>query len=84
MYKAPNRIIQGSSADQVKLAMLNLWRSGDLSPSLLLQVHDELNLSNGKGEKGRALVIDAMENATEALVPFVVDVTIGERWMASK
>ena len=84
MYKAPNRIIQGSSADQVKLAMLNLWKSGDLSPSLLLQVHDELNLSNGKGEKGRALVIDAMENATEALVPFVVDVTIGERWMASK
>ena len=82
LYKSTNRIIQGSSADQIKKAMLDIWNAG--GPSMLLQIHDELNISNSQGGKGVKLIQECMEDAIKGLVPFKVDVTIGERWMNKK
>lgn len=75
-YRALNRLIQGSSADQMKKAMVDVDRAGHY---LQLQVHDELDLSIGSVEEGRH-VEDLIQNAVPASVPFKVDLEIGRSW----
>jgi DNA polymerase I-like protein with 3'-5' exonuclease and polymerase domains len=75
-YKALNRLIQGSAADQVKIAMVNCYKAGHIP---MLQIHDELcfNIESESDEKN---IINVMENSVELEVPNKVDVSIGDTW----
>ena len=75
-YKALNRLIQGSSADQVKKAILNVAKIGHIP---LLQIHDELCFSI-KDEKDIEAIKSEMEGCVEFLVPMKVDVAIGDNF----
>ena len=80
-YKALNRLIQGSAADQTKQAMINCYKHG-FKP--ILQIHDELcfSINDENDIKG---VKEVMENAIENLkVPFKVDVALGKSWGEAK
>ena len=73
-YKALNRLIQGSAADQTKQAMINCYKKG-FKP--LLQIHDELCFSINE-ESDIIKIKEEMENAIEGLkVPFKTDVALG-------
>jgi DNA polymerase I-like protein with 3'-5' exonuclease and polymerase domains len=78
-YKALNRLIQGSSADQTKQAMLACVEKGYLP---ILQIHDELcfNLEEDKLEEQKKEIKEIMENCIEFKVPFTVDSEIGNSW----
>lgn len=75
-HKALNRGIQGSSADQTKKALVD---ADDAGIRLLLQVHDELDLSVGAESEGARLA-EIMKSGTPCNVPAKVDVEFGESW----
>jgi DNA polymerase I len=86
---AANAPIQGSSADIIKLAMVQLdheLRASALPARLLLQVHDELVLEAAPEalELVLAAVKQVMETALELRVPLVVDTGVGPNWMETK
>jgi DNA polymerase I-like protein with 3'-5' exonuclease and polymerase domains len=79
-YKALNRLIQGSSADQTKKAMVDCYEAG-ITP--MLTVHDELcfNIENSKSAKQIDQIEEIMCNCVPELkIPFEVDVEIGQNW----
>ena len=85
---ALNAPIQGSAADIIKVAMLEvdrLIREGGLASRLLLQVHDELVLEVAPGESDRVrdLVVGAMSGAVALSVPLDVSVGEGPTWEAA-
>ncbi|MHB1293844.1 MAG: DNA polymerase I [Anaerolineae bacterium] len=87
--QAINAPIQGSAADIIKLAMIQLdrrLRESDLRARMVLQVHDELVLEVPEDEVDRAtaLVIETMENAYKLDVPLKVDAAVGKNWMEMK
>ena len=75
-YKALNRLIQGSSADMTKKAMVDLYDEGIISH---IQVHDELNCSIESKEQATRIK-EVMENTVELKVPLKVDMEIGPSW----
>ena len=76
-YKALNRLIQGSSADQTKIAMVKCYEQG-LCP--MLTVHDELCFSISS-EKEVEIIKDIMSNCIPDLkIPFDVDSELGDNW----
>ena len=82
---ALNAPIQGSAADIIKVAMLEVdrvIRERGLRSRLLLQVHDELVLEVAPGESGvvRELVVEAMGGAARLRVPLEVSVGEGSTW----
>ena len=82
---ALNAPIQGSAADIIKVAMLNVASkitAQDFSSRLLLQVHDELifEVAKGEEEKLSALVRTEMENAVELSLPLSVNIGTGLSW----
>jgi DNA polymerase-1 len=82
---ALNAPIQGSAADIIKRAMIDLdgaLRSSDLQSRLLLQVHDELILEVAPGEQEelRGLVESRMSSAADLCVPLDVHVGVGRSW----
>ncbi len=82
---ALNAPIQGSAADLVKVAMLNVdaaLRAGDMSTRMLLQVHDELVLEVGPGESEAAeeLVRTQMCGVGDLSVPLAVSTGLGHSW----
>lgn len=82
---ALNAPIQGSAADIIKVAMLNVekaMRSENLSSRLLLQVHDELifEIAKGEHEVMEALVRKQMGNAFELKAPLDVNIGFGKSW----
>ncbi len=82
---ALNAPIQGSAADIIKVAMLNVHRAisnSDLRSRMLLQVHDELVLEIAEGEHAEveALVREHMGNAYHLDVPLEVSVGFGRSW----
>ena len=79
-YKALNRLIQGSSADQTKQSMLDCYKDGHLP---ILQIHDELCF-NVKDEKHAKQIQKKMQNAIEFKVPSVVEYGLGESWGDAK
>ncbi|MEM9882275.1 MAG: DNA polymerase I [Planctomycetota bacterium] len=84
---AINSVVQGSAADLIKLAMVNLHRrlkDDDVPAKMLLQIHDELVLECPEAEADAvaALVTDAMENAMSLKVPLKVEPGIGTDWFA--
>ena len=86
---AANAPIQGSSADIIKLAMVQLHHklsSGGLPARLLLQVHDELVLEAAPEALETVLTLTrtTMEHAVELSVPLVVETGVGSDWMKAK
>jgi len=82
---ALNAPVQGSAADLVKVAMLQVDRAlteAGLRTRMLLQVHDELVLEVGPGEREPAtgLVVAAMTGVKELRVPLAVSVGMGPDW----
>ena len=75
-YKALNRLIQGSAADQTKKAMIELDKEDYLAH---IQVHDELDFSVAS-EKDKSKIKDIMENCVKLEVPSKVDVECGDNW----
>jgi DNA polymerase I-like protein with 3'-5' exonuclease and polymerase domains len=75
-YKALNRLIQGSAADQTKKAMVDLYEAGILP---MIQIHDELALSVESKEQGQR-IMEIMQNCVELHVPSVVDAELGPSW----
>ncbi|NKQ37245.1 MAG: DNA polymerase I [Chloroflexi bacterium] len=85
--EAVNHPIQGTAADIVKIAMLNLHgRLRDYQAQMLLQVHDELVLEVPEAEMGviRPLVVETMSAAFKLDVPLKVDDSIGRNWLELK
>jgi len=75
-YKALNRLIQGSAADQTKLAFAECYEAG-LPP--MLQVHDELAFSVENDDQAKQIV-EIMENGLKLNVPSKVDVALEKDW----
>ena len=76
-YKALNRLIQGSAADQTKKAMVDVYEELGIIP--LIQVHDELDCSV-KDEKQGNKIKEIMENCVKLEVPSKVDTELNESW----
>ena len=83
---ARNSPIQGSSADIIKIAMINVankLRESQLDARLLLQVHDELLIESARdcADAVLQLLKNEMENAVALSVPLKVEAAIGENWL---
>ncbi len=82
---ALNTPIQGTSADIIKIAMINISRAlkeNNLKSKLILQVHDELILDVIKEEKEivEKIVVENMENVIKLSVPLKVEVNCASNW----
>ena len=83
---AVNAPIQGSAADIIKIAMINIHKklgSENWKSKMLLQVHDELvfDVNNSELEKIQPLIKHEMENAFKLDVPLDVEIGIGKNWL---
>ena len=86
---AMNSPIQGTAADIIKLAMVNIDRKlkeKGYDARLILQVHDELIIEAHRdiAEEVRALLKTEMENAVTLTVPLTVEISIGSTWYDAK
>ncbi len=86
---AMNTPIQGSAADIIKMAMVEVYKrlkEEKYRSRLILTVHDELILEVHKDEVKRVqeLVTDIMENIIDLAVPLKVDMMIGDSWYDTK
>lgn len=86
---AMNTPIQGSAADIIKLAMLNVYRELKMKypeARLILQVHDELILETpeNKTEEIKELLVRNMENAMKLSVKLIAEVNTGHTWFDLK
>jgi DNA polymerase I len=86
---AANSPIQGSAADLIKMAMINVskaLRQRGLESVMLLQVHDELvfEAPNEEIDALEKLVRTEMEGAAQLAVPLVVDIGVARNWLATK
>jgi DNA polymerase-1 len=82
---AINAPVQGSSADIIKIAMINLHREmgkRNLKSKMLLQIHDELLFEVPEEEVGemKSLVVELMSKAFELCVPVRIDIKLGRNW----
>ena len=83
---AVNAPIQGSAADIIKIAMVNIDRrfsSEGIKSQMILQVHDELNFNvlESELEKVKEIVIEEMQNAYKLRVPLIADYGVGKNWL---
>ncbi|MEL6718781.1 MAG: DNA polymerase I, partial [Bacteroidota bacterium] len=84
---AMNTPIQGTAADMIKLAMINIHRvfkEQNIQSKMILQVHDELvfDVLRNEVEQVKALVMEEMKNALPNLkVPILVEAGLGEHWL---
>jgi len=76
-YKALNRLIQSSAADQTKASMAAIYKERGKIP--LVQIHDELAFSVADKKEARELC-DVMENSVELQVPTPCDISLGPNW----
>lgn len=86
---AMNTPVQGTSADLIKIAMINVHRrlkSENLSAKLILQVHDELIIESeiSCAERCAEILREEMMNVCEMKVPLLVDVNKGGSWYDAK
>ncbi len=86
---ARNMPIQGTAADIIKIAMINVdkrLKDEKLKAKLILQVHDELIVESPKEEAEvvAKLLKEEMENAVKLDVPLLADASIGESWFEAK
>ena len=86
---AMNAPIQGSAADIIKIAMVNVYnalKENKLSSKLILQIHDELivEATPSELEEVKAIVKREMENAVKLSVPLPADLNTGKSWYDTK
>jgi len=86
---AMNAPIQGTAADIIKIAMVNVYgklKEEGLKSKLILQIHDELIVETYPDELDRVMEIvkTEMENATSLSVPLTVDINSGKSWYDTK
>ncbi|WP_333859961.1 DNA polymerase I [Clostridium sp.] len=86
---AMNTPIQGSAADIIKIAMVNVFnrlRDNNFKSKIILQVHDELVLNVYKDELKdvKDIVKEEMENVFQLKVPLEVDISTGDNWYKVK
>ena len=86
---AINTVVQGSAADLIKAAMVNVQRriaQDNLSMKLLLQIHDELVLETPQAlaEEHAIIVRQEMENAMRLRVPLKTEAGVGVNWVSAK
>ena len=86
---ALNTPIQGSSADILKKAMIEIdekFKEENIKSTMLLQVHDELifNVLNEEKEKVKNIVKETMEHTIKLNVPLEVDIEFGDNWYDAK
>ena len=87
--EAINMPMQGSASDIVKLAMLRTeeaLRRANLKTQMILQVHDELifEVPQTEIQSATQVIKGAMETAFQLVVPLLVEIGVGENWMAAK
>ena len=83
---AINAPIQGTAADIIKLAMVNIHKrftSEKLQSKMILQVHDELNFNVVEEELDivKLIVVSEMESVIQLKVPLVVECGVGKNWL---
>jgi DNA polymerase-1 len=83
---AVNAPIQGSAADIIKVAMINIYhrmKAENMRSTMILQVHDELNFNIVPSERDamQKLVLEEMQNAFAMSVPLVADYGWGNNWL---
>lgn len=86
---AMNMPIQGTAADIIKIAMVNVYKelkNRKLKSKLILQVHDELIIETYKDELilVKEILRDKMTNALKLKVPLEIDMNVGRRWYDAK
>ena len=86
---AMNSPIQGTAADIIKIAMINVHKAlkeAKIDAKLILQVHDELIIEAHKEcvEKAKEILKKEMENAVSLLVPLSADIGVGSNWLSAK
>jgi len=86
---ARNTPIQGTAADIIKLAMVNVYdrlEKEGLRARLILQVHDELIVEAPEAEAARAaaIVTEEMQNAVSLRVPLTAEAGMGRNWLEAK
>lgn len=86
---AMNTPVQGTAADLIKMAMINVYRrlkEEKLDAKLILQVHDELIVESSVGDAQKAAEIlrEEMQSVYEMKVPLAVDVNVGVSWYDAK
>ncbi len=83
---AVNAPVQGSAADLVKMAMIEIQKvlqENNLDAKMILQVHDELvfDCHVSQKEEIKALITSKMENIVELSIPLIVDANEGDNWL---
>ena len=86
---AKNMPLQGTSADIIKVAMVNVFRrlkNECIDSKLMLQVHDELIVDALESEVETVVKIvkEEMENAVSLKVPLTVEIKVGKSWFETK
>ncbi len=86
---AVNTVVQGSAADLIKLAMIDIhraYKAGEHQARMIIQVHDELvfELPASCLESDAALIRTKMQSAMELDVPLTVDIASGRTWAQGK
>ncbi|HWT40365.1 MAG TPA: DNA polymerase [Dongiaceae bacterium] len=77
-YRAFNRVVQGSSADQTKQAMVILWYEHGILPTL--QVHDELTDAKIQDHATVKIYKHVMETAIPLTIPSLTEIKLGPNW----
>ncbi len=82
---AVNTPIQGTAADMIKVAMINIYkhiRQNNMQTKMIIQIHDELvfELPEDEIESAKSVIIKEMENALKLDVPIKVDIGMGKNW----
>jgi DNA polymerase-1 len=86
---AVNTVVQGSAADQIKVAMRTIQQKIDaenLPVSMLLQIHDELlfELPAAEADRHAKWIAEQMTGAIKLAVPLKVDINYGPSWLSDK
>lgn len=86
---AMNTPVQGTAADLIKIAMINVYRrlkEEKIDAKLILQVHDELIVESSiaDSEKASKILKDEMQGVYDMSVPLAVDVNMGDSWYDAK
>ena len=81
---AINAPMQGTAADIIKIAMLNVnaWLKDNADIKMIMQVHDELvfEVPTDKLDYAKENIGQLMSNAAELAIPLVVDIGVGDNW----
>lgn len=86
---AMNSPLQGTAADIIKIAMINVYKrliQSNLKSRLILQIHDELLIETAPGEEDevKRIMSEEMEGAAQLKVPLEIDIHSGNNWYEAK